>query len=280
MTITDLIDRLRIQIRDTIPSSWLSITVYSIGQRIAASGNIYRCVGTGTSGSSTAPSGIGTDITDGTVTWAYVGPVYDPALSDAEITQFVNDSLRTYSKYRAHRRSTTIHVLSGQATYTLPTDWIQQDYASFDLAVNPSPVIDPMRLMPFTFIATTELIARPMSYELDTSFNFYPGDLQMAISPVPNSSYDLTFDYFAYHTADSQSVTVPYMDIDNALLPGAAKAIRSIATDYAVKLQQYKVGNNIEVDNRTVATNLKKQADDLDAQFVRDIIRRPYGSAG
>lgn len=206
------------------------------------------------------------------------------ALTDTEVTQFITDGFRTYSKYRPRKRQITINVVAGQTTYQLPTDWIERDYESFDAAVNPPLPISPMTALsmsPFTLLSVTELIAKPMAaYEVETQYDFYPSDLQLIITPAPQMAYALAFDYFACHTADLTSSTVPFFDEDNALLPGVVKALRSIATDYSVKLQHYKMGNNIEVDDKTVAKNLQNRAEELEKQFERDIIKRPTGTMG
>lgn len=47
---------------------WTASTPYIIGQSVSNSSRIYRCTGSGTSSSSTGPTGTGT-ITDGSVTW-------------------------------------------------------------------------------------------------------------------------------------------------------------------------------------------------------------------
>jgi hypothetical protein len=206
------------------------------------------------------------------------------ALTDTEVIQFINDGLRTYSKYRTRKRPTTINVIAGQSNYTLPTDFMAEDYESFDESVNPPPAITPMQAMgisPVTLISQIQITAPPMAYyQQQVNYDFYSSDSLMIISPIPQASYALSFDYYAYHTADTTGCTVPYVDIDNALIPGCVKALRSIATDYSVKLQHYKMGNNIEVDDKSVAKNLQNRADELEKQFERDIIKRPFGVAG
>jgi len=280
MTLSDLISEFRVQIRDTVALAWTPSTAYTLGQKAVNGVGVYQCTVSGTSAASAGPQGTTSPVEDGTVVWNYVGTPTLPALSDAEVTQFITDGLRTYSKYRPRKRSTSIAVVSGQSTYPLPADWVEREFESWERAINPPPVIEPDRLMPFTFIATTRLIATPMAYAMDVSYDFYPSDLELVITPAPQASYALTFDYFAYHTAEGPSCTVSYLDLDNALLPGIVKGIRSIATDYSVKLQMYKAGNNITVDDRTVATNLQNRANELDKQFERDIIRRPIGVMG
>jgi hypothetical protein len=54
--------------------AWAASTAYVVGQTVNANGNVYQCTTAGTSGT-TAPSGTGSSITDGTVTWAYVAPL-------------------------------------------------------------------------------------------------------------------------------------------------------------------------------------------------------------
>ena len=53
--------------------AWAASTAYVIGQLRTNSGNVYRCTAAGTS-STSGPSGTGTGVIDGTVTWAYIRP--------------------------------------------------------------------------------------------------------------------------------------------------------------------------------------------------------------
>jgi hypothetical protein len=55
-------------------TAWVASTAYAIGVNVNANGNVYQCTTAGTSGS-TAPSGTGTSITDGTVVWKYINPL-------------------------------------------------------------------------------------------------------------------------------------------------------------------------------------------------------------
>ncbi len=51
---------------------WAATTAYAVGDYVSKLGNVYICTVAGTSGA-TGPSGTGSAITDGTVTWAYKG---------------------------------------------------------------------------------------------------------------------------------------------------------------------------------------------------------------
>lgn len=58
-----------------IPSGWLQSTAYSLGNTIFNANGVYGCVAAGTSAASgNGPSGTGGAITDGTVSWTYMGP--------------------------------------------------------------------------------------------------------------------------------------------------------------------------------------------------------------
>lgn len=52
---------------------WAITTAYVIGDRVSNSGNVYICVVAGTSAGAGGPSGEGSGIVDGTVTWDFVG---------------------------------------------------------------------------------------------------------------------------------------------------------------------------------------------------------------
>lgn len=55
-----------------LANTWITATAYDIQSIVETGGNIYVCVTAGTS--SSAPTGTGTGITDGTVTWDYLCP--------------------------------------------------------------------------------------------------------------------------------------------------------------------------------------------------------------
>lgn len=57
----------------TTLAAWAGTTAYTAGQRVTNGGNAYQCVTAGTSASSGGPTGTTSSITDGTVTWKYIG---------------------------------------------------------------------------------------------------------------------------------------------------------------------------------------------------------------
>jgi hypothetical protein len=46
---------------------------FAVGQQVHVGSNVYRCMVAGTTAGATPPSGTGTGITDGSVTWDYIG---------------------------------------------------------------------------------------------------------------------------------------------------------------------------------------------------------------
>lgn len=54
-------------------TAWAGATAYVVGDRRHSSGNVYQCITAGTSHPTTGPSTTGSDITDGTAHWTYLG---------------------------------------------------------------------------------------------------------------------------------------------------------------------------------------------------------------
>jgi len=55
-------------------AAWAFSTGYFVGDRVVNGGNVYQCTAKGISDTSGGPTGTTSAITDGTVTWAYLGP--------------------------------------------------------------------------------------------------------------------------------------------------------------------------------------------------------------
>ena len=65
--------------------AWAASTAYTVGLRVVNGGNVYSCTGAGTSAASGGPTGTGSAITDGTVTWSYLG-ANGGAVTDVDAT--------------------------------------------------------------------------------------------------------------------------------------------------------------------------------------------------
>lgn len=77
---------------DTVPvvTVWAALTPYGLGSRVTNGGNLYQCVTAGSSASSGGPSGTGSNIADGSVTWSFTGvgtslPPFAPGVYGLEV---------------------------------------------------------------------------------------------------------------------------------------------------------------------------------------------------
>lgn len=67
-----------------VSEAWTASKTYVAGMQVNLGGNVYRCTAGGTAAATGGPTGTGTGITDGSVTWAYAGPV-DLVLTNTNI---------------------------------------------------------------------------------------------------------------------------------------------------------------------------------------------------
>jgi hypothetical protein len=72
-------------------SAWAVSTAYAYGTIRSNSGNNYLCVGAGTSAGSGGPTTTVEGITDGTVTWNYIGSTTSTVLSDYTVGTSASD---------------------------------------------------------------------------------------------------------------------------------------------------------------------------------------------
>ena len=190
-----------------------------------------------------------------------------------ELSQFVTASLAEYSRYRPLKKSYTLNIVAGTTTYSLPTDWITVEAASFDAAAYPQEVPDLKDyLLPYVTISA------PLGTQQQAiCFDWYDDAQQVILSVAPVANYTLTFDYYAQQTP----ATVPLQWLDAALAPACERALRALAADQAVKLQQYRMANGkLEVDNRTIKDALLKQAEDWRKIFHKEVVMRPHATMG
>jgi hypothetical protein len=67
-----------------------------LNQQMVNAGNVYQATTAGTTGASSAPTGTGNAIADGTVTWKYLGPV-DMNIDNGNINQGQAVAVNTFS---------------------------------------------------------------------------------------------------------------------------------------------------------------------------------------
>ena len=212
------------------------------------------------------------DVTDTTLATPAIIPNNSP-----ELTQYVQDAVSEFSRYRPLRKPYTLNLIAGQTTYTLPSDWISVDRSMFHKALHPRTIPDLMQYQLPWVEVSPEL---PLDNALE--FNWYDEEQQLILRTAPLVGYTLNIAYFAYHEVDKTSSTIP-RHWENAMLYTANEsALRAIATDFGVKLQRYRLGGRfgIDVDNHTIAENLLKQADDFRERFRTEVVLRPSGGMG
>jgi hypothetical protein len=83
-------------VQGTTSQPWAISTAYALNQQAHNGGNVYRVTTAGTSAGSGGPTGTGTGITDGTVTWNYVGPL-DMAIDNTNFATGQPFNVTTYT---------------------------------------------------------------------------------------------------------------------------------------------------------------------------------------
>jgi hypothetical protein len=207
------------------------------------------------------------DIIDYTLATPAVVPNNSP-----ELTQFVVAALSEYSRYRALKKPYTLDVVAGTSTYTLPVDWMAPDLVAFNRVTRPRR----QHPRPHYMLPGAPCLG-PVGDRDRLEYEWYNDLQQVVLCPAPLSTYSIPFSYFAQQT----SSTIPAQWLEAALAPACELALRAIATDQTMKLQQYRLANGkLEVDNRTIKDALLKQADEWQVRFRREVVLRPHAVAG
>jgi hypothetical protein len=194
---------------------------------------------------------------------------------DEELTPFINTAVRTFSKYRSKRKPYTLSLQPSQGQYTLPSDWITVDKESFDRTVHPSPEVD------FAQYASFVLPNINNNMELqNTNFDWYDSDQFVIVTPTPMYSANLTFAYITSHTVDDDHSTIPDINMDFVCYLAAAEALKVLSVDKGSKMQKYKIGSGLSIDDSEIPNHLMAIADKYEGIFHKNIVSRPYGVSG
>lgn len=78
-------------------TAWAPSTAYTVGQKVNLGGNVYVCATSGTSASSGGPTGTGSGITDGTVTWNYLHAVPEAAFDNINVANGQTVEIQTFT---------------------------------------------------------------------------------------------------------------------------------------------------------------------------------------
>lgn len=195
---------------------------------------------------------------------------------DYEIDSFTQSGVLLYSRFRPRRKPYMLSLVSGQAQYTLPVDWMFKDAESFNKAVQPPPHVD---INDFASFVLPSLNTAAQLFT-DLEFDWYDSDQFVIVNPTPQANATIPFAYFCAHTADVSSSTIPAQDFDNVVMAASSRALDVLAVDKGQKMQKYKIGQGLQIDDTAVAQRLQEQAKEFMAMFDRNVRLRPFGVMG
>lgn len=194
--------------------------------------------------------------------------------TDPEITSFIQAGVLFYSRFKPRMMPITLDLESGVKQYTLPQDWVTVDQVAFDDATKRKPV----DLMQFASFVLPTLNTAPTFDELE--FVFYDSDQYLLINPAPGQDASIDFAYYALHTISASTCTVPVIDSHAVTLASASQALNTLAIDRGLKMQKYRVGLHLQIDDSEIAKRLQEQAKTYYDEFERLVRMRPFGVMG
>ncbi|GIM47034.1 hypothetical protein DNHGIG_25830 [Collibacillus ludicampi] len=194
---------------------------------------------------------------------------------DWEIDAFTQSAVLAYSKYRGRRKPYTLTLQPGQSQYPLPADWMTVDLASFHQAIGLDSDVDLSQFASFVLPSLNPSI--PLK---DLTFDWYDSDQFVLVSPTPQATATINFAYFAAHTVDQNGSSIPSADFDYVVLAAASRVLDTLAVDRGMKMQKYKIGQGLMIDDSEVAKRLQEQAKAYWERFEQFVRFRPFGVMG
>lgn len=206
------------------------------------------------------------------------GATPNPSLyifQDQEIDTFTQSGVMSYSKYRRRRKPYTLNLQANVAQYTLPTDWVAVDLVSFNKAIGPAPNVDVSEFVGFVLPSLNP--ALPLN---QITFDWYNSDQYVIVNPTPQAAAAIPFSYLTNHTVDANGSSIPAQDSDYVVLAAASRALDALAIDRGTKMQKYKIGQGLMIDDSEVAKRLQEQAKAYWERFEKFVCHRPLGVSG
>lgn len=194
--------------------------------------------------------------------------------TDDEIKAFIQAGVLFYSRYKPRLRPYTLSLQPGLKQYTLPDDWKSVDQVSFNQAVGVK-VVD---LRQYAGFVLPTLNAAPSFNELD--FAFYDEDHYLIVSPAPMEAANIDFSYYAMHSITDSASTVPAIDAHAVALASASQVLNTLAIDRGLKMQKYKVGMHLQIDDSEISKRMQEQAQKYYDEFEKLVRYRPFGVMG
>lgn len=190
---------------------------------------------------------------------------------DPEIESFVQAGVLFYSRYKARRRPYTLSLLPGVKQYSLPDDWMTVNPVTFNQAIG----LKLVNVGEYAGFVLPTLNAVPSFNELQ--FEWFDEDQLLMVSPPPMENANVDFDYYAIHTISTDASTVPAIDAHAVTLASASQALNVLAIDRGLKMQKYKIGQGLQIDDSEIAKRMQEMAQRYYEEFERLIRFRPLG---
>lgn len=196
---------------------------------------------------------------------------------DSEIDQFTQTGVLAYSKYKGRRKPYTLILTTGVSQYTLPADWVSRNASAFNNAIAPTPDVNAFDFA--SFVSPTMNINSSASLN-NVVFDWYDSDQYVIVTPTPQATVIIPFSYYASHTVDISGSSIPAIESDYVVLAAASRALEAIAIDRSMKMQKYKIGQGLSIDDSDVAVRLQEEAKVYWERFEKFVCYRPFGVTG
>jgi hypothetical protein len=195
-------------------------------------------------------------------------PARSSAPTAAQYMQAVEDAVADYSRRRSMTRFATLSIVSGTATYNLPSDFLSL-----------------IQLDPFTAL---EGVIHTAAGLVPTSLNSQEyhtvNGLTITFAPTPQYTMTRDYRYMAGHVLDGDDA-YPYMTYEDAaivMLKAQALALRlqafSLITSGSGEITEYAIGDE-RVKKSSPSERLSAVASGLETQYLQ-ALQRAVGTVG
>lgn len=190
-------------------------------------------------------------------------PASNSIPSSAQYQQCVEDAVADFSLRKPNRKVATISVVSGTATYALPSDFVRE--IDFELLI---------AMADNLLITATGLI--PLDADFDEYYTYAGGNL--TIYPTPTYTADRDLHYASGHVLNNSNAypDISAMDATIVMLYAQALALGIQANVAAQSGWKYQIGDEM-VDKSGLGSKLREQASHLQKQY-EDAIAKAAGS--
>lgn len=183
-------------------------------------------------------------------------PARDGIPSSGQYDEAVKEAVRDYSRRNPLRKLTTLSIVDGTATYTLPDDFLF--VISLESLASPDDVL----------ITGNGLIPVDATYDE----RYYITGNEITFDPEPEYTVDRDLWYAAQHVLDGSDNYPDMTDrkADILMVKAQAIAIRMQANKAAQQAWTYTQGD-VKVDKREQVKQMRAQAEVLEEEYLRKV---------